>query len=166
MAANSGSSNPSITLEKNKKIITITKKTVRFASNVYQTKNIAGFSEGEVDIRSIPWVYVIAVVIVGLILHSFNGEVGVLLTLAGISGGVWNFAKPKHYGLLLTLNSGDKTLFTTTDKPGLKKVISLLYDFVESEKDETFQISINNSEVKGNFIQGNVGGSAHFNSDD
>lgn len=164
MAANSLGSNQSITLEQNKVII-VTKRTVRFASTVYQTHNITGFSEGEVDIGSIPWIVVILALIVGLIINNFNGLVGGMLTLAAIFGAVWNFIKPKHYGLLLTLNSGDKKLFTTTDKTGLKQVISVVYDFIESEKDAAYQISINNSQVKGNFVQGNVGGSVLFNSD-
>lgn len=144
-----------ITLEKNK-VITVTKRTVRFARNVYQTHNIAGFGEGEVEIGGIPWAVIIIVFILGLILNSFNLEVGWLLVLGGIAGGVWNFAKPKHYGLLLTLNSGDKKLFVTTDKTGLKQVISVVYEFIETEKDATYQISINNSQVTGNFIQGNA----------
>jgi uncharacterized protein YpmS len=82
--------------------------------------------------------------------------VGWLIVLVGIAGGAWNVFKPKHYGLLLTLNSGDKKLFITTDQTGLKQVISVIYEFIETEKDSTYQISINNSQVKGNFIQGNA----------
>jgi len=165
MTANPLGGNQSITLEKNKVII-VTKRTVRFGRNVYQTHNIASFGEGEVDIGNIPWVLIIIVFIIGLITTSLNGFISFLLDLAAIGGIAWNFLKPKHYGLLLALNSGDKTLFTTTDKPGLKQVISVVYDFIETEKDATYQISINNSQVKGNFVQGNVGGSALFNSDD
>ena len=78
----------------------------------------------------------------------------------------WNIIKPQYYGLLLTLNSGDKKLFVTTDKPGLKQVLLVVYDFIETGNDATYQISINNSSVKGNFIQGNVGGDASFDSDE
>jgi hypothetical protein len=163
--ADSFGSNQSITLEKNK-VIFITNRTVRFSKTVYQTHNISGFSEGEVDIGKISWLLIIGVFIMGSTIQSFNGGLGLLLTLAAIAGIVWNFVKPKHYGLLLILNSGDKNLFTTTDKPGLQQVISVIYDFIETEKDTTYQISINNSQVKGNFVQGDVGGSAAFNSDD
>lgn len=85
--------------------------------------------------------------------------------MASIAGSVWNFVKPKYYGLLLTINSGDKILFTTTDKSGLKKVISVIYDFIETERDATYQISINSSTVSGNFVQGNVGGNVSFDYD-
>ena len=164
MAPNFGS-NQSVTLEKNK-VILITKRTVRFASNVYQTHNISGFSEGEVDIGTIPWIILIIVLLIGLTVRVFNGGSGWFLILLAVAGGVWNFVKPKHYGLLLTLNSGDKKLFTTTDKPGLKKVISVIYDFIETEKDAAYRISVTNNNVTGNFVQGNVGGDAVFNSDD
>ena len=154
-------SNQSITLERNK-VITITKRTVRFSYNVYQTHNITGFSEGEVDIGKIPEGIIIVFLLVSSIVGMGNSGVAVLLGLVALGGIMWNFYKPKHYGLLLTLNSGDKTLFTTTQKESLKQVIGVIYEFIESEKEATYQISISNSEVSGNFIQGNVGGSTSY----
>lgn len=158
-------SNQSVTLEKSK-VILITKRTVRFARNVYQTHNVAGFSEGEVNIGMIPWAIIIMVLLIGLTVRVFNAGSGWFLILIAVAGAVWNFVKPKHYGLLLTLNSGDRKLFTTTDKPGLRKVISVIYDFIETEKDATYEISVVNNNVTGNFVQGNVGGDVRFNSDD
>jgi uncharacterized membrane protein len=155
MAVSNPFGSQNITVEQNK-VITVTKRTVRFAKNVYQTHNIAGFGEGEIDIGTIPWLLVVVVFILGLILNSFNMLVGWLIVLVGIAGGAWNIFKPKHYGLLPTLNSGDKKLFITIDQTGLKQVISVIYEFIETEKDATYQISINNSQVKGNFIQGNA----------
>jgi len=158
-------SNQNITLERNK-VITITKKTVRFSHNVYQTHNITGFSEGEVEIGTIPWVIIVALLLIGSIAGLANSAIGFALSFAAIGGAIWNFTKPKHYGLLLTLNSGDKKLFTTTDKPNLKLAIGAIYEFIEKEKDAIYQISINNGQVKGNWIQGDVGGNALFGSDD
>lgn len=154
-------SNQNVTLESNK-VITITQRTVRFSKNVYQTHNIAGFSEGEVEIGAIPWLIIVVVFILGLFVGLGNGSLGGLILLAAIGGVVWNFVKPKHYGLLLTLNSGDKKLFTTSDMEGLKRVIEVIYDFIESEKEATYEISINNSKVNGNFIQGDVGGNTSY----
>jgi len=48
----------------------------------------------------------------------------------------------------------------------VKKVISVIYDFIETEKDATYEISVTNNNVTGNFVQGNVGGDVRFNSDD
>lgn len=156
MAASNPFGSQDITLENNQ-VITVTQRTVRFDKNVYQTHNIAGFGEGEVELGKIPWGLIIISVILGWVLNSFNLGVGWLLLLSGIAGGIWNFVKPKHYGLLLTLNSGDKKLFVTTDKNGLQKGISVIYEFIETEKEATYQISIRNSQVQGNFIQGKAG---------
>lgn len=162
--ANLLGSNQSITLEWNQSI-TITKRTVRFSRNVYQTHKIAGFGEGKVDIGTIPWMIIIIVFLVALILAAFNNGVGLLFILAGIGGGAWNFIKPKHYGFLLTLNSGDKKLFVTTDQEGLKRVIEVIYDLIETEEEATYQIFVNNSKVNGNFIQGYAGGNVSYRSD-
>lgn len=158
-------SNQSITLERNK-VITITKRTVRFSYNVYQTHNITGFSEGEVDIGTIPWGIIIVVLLVSSIVGMGNSGVGGLLGLVAIGGAIWNFSKPKHYGLLLTLNSGDKKLFTTNQKESLKQVIGVIYELIETEKEATYEISISNSQVSGNFIQGDVGGNTSYLSGD
>jgi uncharacterized membrane protein len=159
--ANPLGGNTSITLERNK-VITITKRTVRFSKNVYQTCNITGLSEGEVDVGTIPWIIIIGAFGLSPIVGFSSGAVGSLFVLAAISGVVWNFVKPKHYGLLLTLNSGDKKLFVTTDTVNLQRVIEEIANFIESDKGEVYQISINNSQIQGNFVQGNVGGSMMF----
>ncbi|NES19857.1 MAG: hypothetical protein F6K41_13225 [Symploca sp. SIO3E6] len=152
--ANSLGMNQSITLERDQ-VITISKRTVRFWKNVYQTHNIAGFSEGQVGRGSIPFKIIIIVFIVGLIVTPFI-DAAILLSLAAIVGIVWNFFNRKYYGLLLTLNSGDKKLFVTTDKEGLRQVIQTIYDFIEEQQDTTYQITVNNSKIKGNFIQGHA----------
>lgn len=154
--ANPLGSNQSITLEHNK-VITLSKRTVRFSKDVYQTHNIAGFADGEVDIGTIHWIIVIVVLIAGLLVNAFNSGVGWLLILAGIGCVVWNFAKPKHYGFLMTLNSGDRKLFVTRDREGLKRVIEEIYDIIETEKEVTYRITVKDSNINGNFVQGYVG---------
>jgi len=158
-------SNQSITLERDQ-VITITKRTVRFSKTVYQTHNITGFSEGSVDIGTIPWSIIVIVFFASLIAGIGNSALGGLLGLIAIGGVVWNLQKPKYYGLLLTLNSGDKTLFVTDKPEKLKQIILGIYDFIEQEKNNVYyEICIRNSEVKGNLIQGNVGGNTLFGSD-
>lgn len=154
-------SGQSVTLEENK-TITITKRTVRFGTTVYQTENIAGFSEGNVNLGTFPWLLIIIFIAVGLIVFSFSKATGWFFLLVGIGGTIWNLVKPKHYGFLLTLNSGDKKLFVTKDREGLDKVIKVIYDFIETEKEATYQIKIENSKIKGNFIQGNTGGDVSY----
>lgn len=137
-------------------VIVVTKRTVRFAKNVYQTHNIVAFSEGDISIGKIPWWLVVAVFLSGLAINSVNQSMGILLILLGVGGIVWNFLKPKHYGLQIVLNSGDKKMFVTKDTGGLRQAIAVIYDFIEFEKDATYQISINNSQVTGNLVQGDA----------
>ena len=145
----------------NNKIITITKRTIRFSHNVYLFHNIEGFSEEVVDIGTIPFWIITIVFMIAVIISSSNLTLGWALTILPISGMIWNFSKPRHYGLLLTLNSGNKFLFVTTDKSGTKNVISVIYDFFETETEEdlAIQISISNSYVSvNNIYRGFVGG--------
>src|ERR671933_1057113 len=146
-------SNQNITLERNK-VITITKRTVRFSNDVYQTHNITGCSEGEVEIGTIPWGIIVALLLMGSIAGLANSGIGLVLSLAAIGGAVWNFVKPKHYGLLLTFNSGHQTLFVTNDKPHLKEKINTIYELIEKAENKTYELSILNSTVSGQFIMG------------
>jgi hypothetical protein len=149
-----------INVEKNR-VITVTKRTVRFEKNVYQTKNVSSFSEGNIVVSGLPWLLLIVLIILGLIGASFSW-IGWMLMLAGGAGVFWNLSKPKNYGLLLSLNSGDKSLFVSSDTEGLKKVISVIYDLIESETEATYQVNITNSKVDGNFIAGNNAGNMSY----
>jgi Family of unknown function (DUF6232) len=143
-------------------VLTITSRTVRFSKTVYQTRNIAAFSEGNVPIGHIPWLIILVCAIGGFFARYYiargDSSVADFLILFAFGGVLWNLAKPKHYGFLLSLNSGEKKLFITRDKVGIKQVISTLYDFIEEERDATYQITVNNSQIKGNFIQGSTRG--------
>lgn len=158
---NSSYSNRNITLVENE-VITITKRTLRFSKMIYQTRNVTSLGEGEVEIKTIPWLILIAIIIVGIIVSNFKGDISLLLIVIAISGIVYNLAKPKHHGLLLTLNSGEKILFITTEELSLKIAIEEIYKMMESGGDIAYQISIQNSRVKGNFIQGDASGSISY----
>ena len=84
---------------------------------------------------------------------QFNSG-GWIIFLAGGGGIAWNIYKPKYYGLLLTLNSSDKSLFVTSDTAGLKKTIEVIYDLIESESEATYELNISNATIQGNIIQG------------
>lgn len=148
----------SLKINDSDRIITVTKKTIRFGRDVYQTHNVTGFSEGEVDLGQIPWIPLIFALIIGLGIFQFNNLMGFVFIGIAIAGIVRNLTGSKHYGLLLTLNSGDKELFVTKDMEGLKNVITEIFDFIENQKEKDniyYQISVTNSHVSGNFIQGN-----------
>jgi hypothetical protein len=156
MSSSSSGFGQSVNVERNQ-VITVTKRTVRFSKNVYQTNNIASFSEGNVTVSGLPWMLLIILIVIGLVFSALNG-IGWVLMLAGIAGVVWNLSKPKNYGLLLSLNSGDKSLFVSSDTEGLKKVISVIYDLIEKESEATYQVNISNSKIEGGFIQGSNAG--------
>ncbi len=154
----------SITFVKNK-VITVTKRTIRFSHNVYLFHNIEGFSEEEIDITTIPFWISITLFMIGVIISSYNLTSGLLLTLSAILGFSWNLMKPKYYGLLLTFTSGNKFLFITSDRTGTKNVVSVIHEFFETETEENLaiEISISNSAISinniyGGFVGGNIFG--------
>ncbi len=154
---------PSITFVKNQ-VITVTKRTIRFSHNVYLFHNIEGFSEKEVDIVIIPFWITTTLFVIGVIISSYNLTLGWILTIFSTSGMIWNFCRPKYYGLLLTFNSGNKFLFVTTDRPGIKSIISTIYDFFETEKEATIEIHISQRSAStninryGSYVSGNIFG--------
>lgn len=149
-----------ITFVKNQ-VITMTKRTIRFSNNVYLFHHIEGFSEEVVDPATISYWIITIIFMIAVIISSYNLTLGWILTTFAISGTIWNLLMPKYYGLLLTFNSGNKFLFITTDKSGTKNVISVIYEFFETETEEDLfiQIVISNSAITiNNIYRGFVGG--------
>ena len=153
MATLSTSGNQNVLIEQNRSTIIVSKRTVRFAKNVYQTKNVSSFADGEVSIGGVPWWIVVMATLLGIIWMQFNW-VGWVIFFAGGGGIGWNIVKPKYHGLLLTLNSSDKSLFVTSDTAGLKQAITTIYDLIESDSEATYQLNISNSTIEGSIIQG------------
>lgn len=151
-----------IDLEQGKQSILLTKRTVRFKKTVYLTRNITSFSDGEVEIGSIPWLVIVAVVVLSPLIGLVNGAISGLLLMLAVGGVVWNFAKPKHYGLLLTLNSGGERLFVTSDRRGLSQVVDKISEIIENDKDISYEISISDSQITGNLIQGDTSGNVYM----
>jgi hypothetical protein len=157
-------SNQIVSLERNK-VITITKRTVCFSCNVYQTHNITGFSEAEVDVDIEPVSgesFILACLLIAII-GIGNSGLGLFLLCIVVFGYRWgNRRTRKYYGLLLTLNSGDKKLFITTQKESLKRVIGGIYEFIESENEGTYEISISDNYVSEIFMQEDAGGDTSY----
>lgn len=81
---------------------------------------------------------------------------GIILVLVAIGGFYANTSQPKKYGLKLYLNSGSPSpVFITSDMPGLEKVVSVLYEFMESNAEGTYVIHAQDRSIR---IEGNVGG--------
>lgn len=136
--------NDKTTIEK-AKVLYITKKTVRFGDDVYQFRNVTGFGIGEVKPKKIPFIVILGLFLLGIIMISFNSFVGSIMLLCSIAALATNLSQPKLYGLELYLNSGDGKIFITRDIPFLKRTVGELYDFMESNKEETYTVTITDS---------------------
>jgi hypothetical protein len=53
-------------------VLTITSRTVRFSKTVYQTRNIAAFSEGNVLVGQLPWTVILVSLLGGFFLFSIS----------------------------------------------------------------------------------------------
>jgi hypothetical protein len=147
-----------------KATIEITKNTVQFDSDVYQFRNVTGFGVCPVPTAKVPssWIWFSFIFgIFGTMNSSLNSDqkTGAMLILAfGIVSLAFNKLWPPKYGLKLYLNSGSPLpIFITRDVPGLKNVVSVLYDFMENNLEGTYTIHVQDRSIR---IGGSVGGSA------
>ncbi|WP_293157005.1 MULTISPECIES: 30S ribosomal protein S8 [unclassified Microcoleus] len=147
--------------------IYITKKIVKFGDVVYQFCNVSGFKITGVDIiNPLVTTGIFVLFFIGLVLAFTDIKgLGFLLMVAAL------YAMPniwlKKYGLEVSMNSGEKAVFTTNDIKGLKEVIAELSKFIESDNEtENYVIDINDRNISfARYIEnqsitwGNFGGS-------
>lgn len=145
-----------------KATIEITKNTVQFDSDVYQFRNVTGFGVCPVPTFKVPLSWIWFSFIFGLWRTmnsslSSDEKTGAMLTI-GFAILSWAFNKlwPPKYGLKLYLNSGSPLpIFITRDVPGLKKVVSVLYNFMESHEEGHYTVYSTDRSIQ---IKGSVGG--------
>ena len=142
--------------------IEITNRTVRFGSEVYQFRNVTGFGVAPVRTENLfPIQFILGLFVIGLFLANIPDwrMWGIILVLVAIGGFYANTSQPKKYGLKLYLNSGSPSpVFITSDMPGLEKVVSVLYKFMESNEEGTYIIDAQDRSISIR-IEGSVGGS-------
>lgn len=136
--------------------IVITKKTVRFGNYVYQFRNVTGF--GLFIPKGSLFDKIIAGTLVFLLLGGLSlagAKISSLLTIVGwiITGFSLLFtililSKSKPQGMILYLNSGDSMIFESNDINGIKKVVSILYKFMESDKEGSYIVNIDQRNAK------------------
>jgi hypothetical protein len=148
----------SITLSQNEEI-KITRKTISFGRDVYQFHNVVGFSDGEVDLgKIIPMPIVLIGFLMGWIIANLSSrDAGMLVLTLSFIALMVNIYQEKKYGLLLTLTSGDKHLFITSDSKGLAKVVDQIRSFMESDEDSSYTVAVNNNSIT---VHGNFAGVA------
>lgn len=128
--------------------IYITKKIVKFGDVVYQFCNVSGFKITGVDIiNPLVTAGIFVLFFIGLVLAFTDIKgLGFLLMVAALYAipNIWL----KKYGLEVSMNSGEKAVFTTNDIKGLKEVIAELSKFIESDNEtENCVIDINERNI-------------------
>ncbi|MGL4503123.1 MAG: DUF6232 family protein [Planktothrix sp.] len=130
--------------------ITITRKTVRFGSDVYQMKNITGFGMIVIKTLPIPWIIVIGFALISFIVFTVGSLVdypqgfwlgaGLLLMTVFM---IWvNQESNRTYGLKLYLPSSGNKIFLSNDGTGIQKIVSVLYEFMETENQDNSVVTI------------------------
>ena len=131
--------------------IYITKKIVKFGDSVYQFCNVTGFKLTGIDVLNgsvIACLFMtFLIVLITLVFTNIN-----LAVLFAVSIYIIFTLIPqkllKKYGLEVSMNSGEKAIFTTNDIKGLKAVIAELSKFIESENEtENCVIDINDRNI-------------------
>lgn len=138
------------------KLIEITKRTVRFGASVFQWENVTGFRLAKVRKKIVFPIWIITnSLLLGLLLllifavTSFQSiqTWGVIFCLVAAVGIVINAMQPKRHGLELSLNSSERLMFVTEDLKGVQRIVARLYEFMESERDATYKINIDQSQA-------------------
>lgn len=134
------------------KNIEITKNTVKFGSSVYQFRNVTGFRVGEIPKNKFPLMPVLVLTIGGILTIAL--VIGWFLILIAIFLVIRYLSQTQYYGLSLFLNSGQERFFVSTDRSFLMQIVSVLYDFMETQREGTVNIDMSNRSVT-------VGGNLH-----
>lgn len=125
--------------------IYITKKLIKFGDVVYQFCNVTGLKITEVNVINTPadgkyFIFFLLGCFFNFININFGGAFLFTITVVIVMLNIL----PKKYGLEVSMNSGEKAVFTTNDLKGLKTVIAELSKFIESENErENCAIDIN-----------------------
>lgn len=132
--------------------IVVTKKVVKFGSCVYQFRNVTGFGVANVKTpyKVHPLVILILLFLGTILLSQSDPQVqgfGILILLLACAGILDDLLQPKRIGLELYVNSGNNVIFVTTDKSGIREVISQLCEFMESDIEDIKVININQSQA-------------------
>jgi hypothetical protein len=125
------------------KNIEITKNTLKFGSSVYQFKNVTGFRVGEIPKEKFPILPVLVLTSVGTLTIALG--FGLVLIIIAIIMSVVYFTQTQYYGLSIYLNSGRELFFKSENRNFLLKIVSDMYEFMESQADGSVLIDMSSS---------------------
>lgn len=123
--------------------IEITKNTLKFGQSVYQFKNVTGFTVGEIPKNKFPLLPVLVLTSVGTLTIALG--FGLILVIIAIVMAVSFFMQTQYYGLSIFLNSGRELFFKSENRNFLLKIVSDMYQFMESQADGSVLIDMSSS---------------------
>lgn len=147
------------------KTLSITQRTVSVGAHVYATENICHFGPGKAPLFIIPravthllvilaiWFQLVASMAQSSLSYGTSSSGGgqkvfaAFMVLLAIVAVLWNPLGPKRYGLLMSLNSGEKRFFATQDKRGLAAAVEQVQGLMESVEQGAAQITVSETKV-------------------
>jgi hypothetical protein len=129
--------------------------------------NLSVFGHGEVKSEPYGWRLV---VLAGIMLFpamaifsvAGDGSFSILPLLAFVAMIVYKLVAKPETGLVLTTNSGYSRLFVSKNHEALARITEQVFSILEDPEryaSRTYQVSINGSQISGNFIVGDASGS-------
>jgi hypothetical protein len=123
------------------KSIEITKNTLKFGSSVYQFQNVTGFRVGDIPKDKFPVLPVLVLTSVGTLTIALG--FGIVLIIIALVMTIGFFMQTQYYGLSIYLNSGRELFFKSENRNFLMKIVSDMYQFMESQADGSVVINWN-----------------------
>lgn len=146
-----------------KGFLEITNNTVKLANDVYQFRNVTGFGVGEVKTKGIPFNLIFILFLVAFVSGNIPGLGGwsLMFWVLVVGAVVYNFNRPKVYGLSLYLNSGHEIVFATENIDLLNRAVRTLKDFMENPQEFKYVNITVEKDNKGNIVVGDVHGKVY-----
>lgn len=124
--------------KQNPKFLSLTNKTLRVGSQIYQLRNITNLDIVRVKPNYIVTLQAILVLFfVGSFLFVLEFEMiqilGLLAWIIALTGIVERIFKKRRYGLLMETNAASKTLVSSPDKDFMQKLIGKIYEVMNNE---------------------------------
>ncbi|MEO0644654.1 MAG: DUF6232 family protein [Cyanobacteria bacterium J06650_10] len=147
--------------ESEPKYLSISKRTIRFGSRVYQLRNVTNIAMLTINPTYISTIQGFLVSgILFLILISIDNFVSKLLgILALLSFGLGIYervSKKPEYALQIETSSGSQNLISSSDKAFIKNIISKIYMFMDDEEQDAkyvFNLEDRSISVKGDVTE-------------
>lgn len=138
--------------------LTIDKHAIRFGNHLYLTRNLCHFGPGKIPTFRIPWILIGCSLVPSMITLMAAGIdhvntslwffASILLATPASIGTWFNLTRSQKYGLLVSMSSGEKRLFPTSDSSGIEEALKITLQVLQtSYEDLSAKITVNNNRV-------------------